>query len=59
MKIQTMYKMVDDINTNYNGQLVTKKALYLTNKQASLFDEQAMSRCIQALDIGEPNLLYA
>lgn len=57
MKIQTMYKMVDDVAVNVNGKQVTKKILYLTNKQAVFFDDQAMQRCIQALDIGEPKFV--
>ena len=57
MKIQTMYKMVDDVTVNVNGKQVSKKILYLTNKQAAFFDEQAMQRCIQALDIGEPKFV--
>jgi hypothetical protein len=57
MKIQTMYKMVDDVTINVDGQSVQKKILYLTNKQAALFDENAMARCIQALDIGDPKFV--
>jgi len=57
MKIQTMYKMVDDITVNIEGRIVQKKVLYLTNKQAAFFDEAAMMRCIQALDIGEPKFV--
>ena len=57
MKIQTMYKMVDDVDVNFDGQSVQKKILYLTNKQAALFDENAMTRCIQALDIGDPKFV--
>ena len=57
MKIQTMYKMVDDVTVNVNGKQVSKKILYLTNKQAAFFDEKAMQRCIQALDIGEPKFV--
>ena len=57
MKIQTMYKMVDDIAVNVQGQNVLKKVLYLTNNQAALFDEAAMERCIQALDFGEPKFI--
>ena len=57
MKIQTMYKMVDDVDVNIDGQSIQKKVLYLTNKQAALFDETAMTRCIQALDIGDPKFV--
>ena len=52
-----MYKMVDDIAVNVQGQNVLKKVLYLTNNQAALFDEAAMERCIQALDFGEPKFI--
>lgn len=57
MKIQTMYKMVEDVNVDIGGKQVVKKVLYLTNKQAALFDDEAMARCIQALDIGEPKFV--
>lgn len=57
MKIQTMYKMVDDITVNVDGRIVQKKVLYLTNKQASFFNDTAMQRCIQALDIGQPKFV--
>jgi hypothetical protein len=57
MKIQTMYKMVEDVSVRVQGKEVVKKVLYLTNKQSNLFDEQAMVRCIQALDIGDPKFV--
>jgi hypothetical protein len=57
MKIQTMYKMVEDVTVDIMGKQVQKKVLYLTNKQAALFDDEAMARCIQALDIGEPKFV--
>lgn len=57
MKIQTMYKMVEECDVQVQGMQVKKKMLYLTNKQASLFDEPAMLRCIQALDIGDPKFV--
>jgi len=57
MKIQTMYKMVDDCHVNVGGRVTTKKVLYLTNKQAALFDDAAMERCLQALDIGDPKFI--
>lgn len=57
MKIQTMYKMVDECRVAVQGREVTKKVLYLTNKQALLFDESAMGRCVQALDLGEPKFV--
>ena len=44
MKILTMYKMVEEVTISVQGQEVTKKILYLTNKQAYLFDEEAMAR---------------
>ena len=58
MKIQTMYKMVEDCKVSVIGNEVVKRILYLTNKQAVLFDEVAMERCIQALDIGDPKVMY-
>lgn len=57
MKVQTMYKMVQDTNINVNGKTITKKVLYLTNKQVALFDEKAMKRCIRSLDIGDPKFV--
>lgn len=57
MKIQTMYKMVDDCRVSIGGRETTKKVLYLTNKQAALFDDAAMERCLQALDIGDPKFI--
>lgn len=57
MKIQTMYKMVDDCHVSVGGRDTMKKILYLTNKQAALFDDSAMERCLQALDIGDPKFI--
>ena len=57
MKIQTMYKMVDECTVITQGREVMKKVLYLTNKQAILFDEDAMQRAVQALDIGDPKFV--
>ena len=57
MKIQTMYKMVEECRVVIHGKEVTKKVLYLTNKQAVMFDELAMERVVQALDIGEPKFV--
>lgn len=52
-----MYKMVEDVTVSVQGKEITKKVLYLTNKQVSLFDETAMVRCIQALEIGKPKFV--
>ena len=57
MKVKTMYKMIEDIDVRIQGQNVVKKVLYLTNKQAALFDDAAMERCIQELDVGEPKFI--
>ena len=57
MKIQTMYKMVEECHVVIHGKEVSKKVLYLTNKQAVMFDEVAMERVVQALDIGEPKFV--
>ena len=57
MKIQTMYKMVEECHIVIHGKEVSKKVLYLTNKQAVMFDELAMERVVQALDIGEPKFV--
>jgi len=50
-----MYKMVDECTVITQGKEVVKKVLYLTNKQAVMFDEDAMERAVQALDIGYSN----
>lgn len=57
MQIQTMFKMVEDLTVNIGGRQVSKKVLYLTNKQATLINDEAMDRCIKALDIGEPKFI--
>lgn len=56
---QTMYKMIDDsdVTASIASQETRKRVMYLTNKQASLFDSVAMARCIQALDLGKPKLV--
>lgn len=53
------YLKVDDCTITINGREVPKKVLYLTNKQASLFDEHAMERCIEALDLGQPKFIIS
>jgi len=57
MRIKTMYRMVEDVTLSQNGVEQEKKVLYLTNKQANMFDEEGMARCIQALDLGEPKCI--
>jgi hypothetical protein len=57
MKIQTRYKMVKNVPVLAQGKEVVKKVFYLTNKQANLFDEVAMERCIQAPELGEPKFI--
>lgn len=46
--------MVDDVEVSAGGRKLDKKVLYLTNKQCNMFDELALSRCLQALDLGKP-----
>lgn len=57
MKVQTMFKMVEDVSISLDGRMFEKKLLYLTNKQCSMFDETGILRCIQALDLGEPKCI--
>ena len=57
MKVQTMFKMVEDVTISLDGRMFDKKLLYLTNKQCSMFDETGILRCIQALDLGEPKCI--
>ena len=57
MKIQTMFKMVDECRVSTEGKDVIKKVVYLTNTQASKFDEDMMGRFLSALDIGEPKFV--
>ena len=57
MRIKTMYRMVEDMVVVENGVETEKKLLYLTNKQASMFDEEGLARCIQALDLGQPKCI--
>ncbi len=57
MKVQLMHNMVEDVHIKWEGTEVNKKILYLTNHQASLVDNVAMKRCIEALDIGNPKFV--
>ena len=57
MKIQTMYRMVEEISVSCEGRDIRKKILYLTNKQCSMFNEDGMRRCIEALDMGQPKCI--
>lgn len=57
MKIKTMFRMIEDVSTEIDGVELEKKVLYLTNKQCSMFDEEGMKRCIEALDLGEPKCI--
>lgn len=52
-----MYKMVSECTVSSEGKSFAKKVMYLTNRQASLFDESAMIRCIDALDLGQPKFV--
>ena len=53
MKIQTMYKMNQDISDLTNGLSMTKKAMYLTNDQVNLMndlmDGKAMAKLCEEL----------
>lgn len=51
---QTMYRMVEDVTVQVNGNSMKKKFLYLTNAQAAMLNRETIGKCIQALDIGEP-----
>jgi ankyrin repeat protein len=51
MKIQTMFKMVEDCRIHVQGRELTKKVLYLTNKQALMFDEQTIGKAIEVFEI--------
>ena len=57
MRIKTMYRMVEDVPVLEGGVETEKKVLYLTNKQATMFDEEGLARCIEALDLGEPKCI--
>lgn len=57
MKIQTMFRMVEDVTVQWEGRDIPKKVLYLTNKQANMFDDQSMLRCIEALEVSEPKFV--
>lgn len=58
MKVQTMYKMIEEITIKTDlGHKVMKKLLYLTNEQALMFDEKAVSKLLEELDIGDPKFV--
>jgi hypothetical protein len=44
--IRTMYKMIEDVDIVWDGRPVQKKILYITNKQASLFDDWDINKYI-------------
>ena len=46
--------MVENIDIEMSGSTLPKKVLYLTNKQCSMLDREAMNRCMEALDLGKP-----
>ena len=58
MKVQTMYKMIEEITIKTDlGHKVMKKLLYLTNEQALMFDEKAVSKLLEEVDIGDPKFV--
>lgn len=58
MKVQTMYKMIEEITIKTSeGHKILKKLLYLTNEQALMFDEKAVSKLLEELDIGDPKFV--
>ena len=57
MKIQTMFKLVDECRVSAQGKDVIKKVVYLTNTQASKFDEDMMGKFLKALEITEPKFV--
>ncbi len=52
--VQTMYRMVEDITVEVQGNSIKKKFLYLTNAQAAMLNRTTIEKCIQALDVGDP-----
>jgi hypothetical protein len=55
LKVQTMYNMVH--LAHVDKKRMDKKVLYLTNKQAESLNANALLRCIEALDLGEPKFI--
>jgi hypothetical protein len=53
MRVQTMYKMVEDVRLYWGGAEHNVKRLYLTNKQCSLFSHSNVHRLLAALDLGK------
>eukprot|EP00942_MAST-04A_sp_MAST-4A-sp1_P012913 g12913.t1 len=57
IKVKTMYQMVEDIEVSTGGLAVSKKFLYLTNKQAASFNATNMDNVLQALELPESHFV--
>ena len=56
IKVKTMYQMVEDIEISSGGRSISKKFLYLTNKQAA-FNATNMDNVLQALELPESHFV--
>lgn len=57
MKVKSVYTMIEDCKVRSGTRILPKKLLYLTNRQAGVFDESIMGKFLEALDIGDPKLV--
>jgi hypothetical protein len=57
IKVKTMFQMVEDVKISTGGLSISKKFLYLTNKQAASFNATNMENVLQALELQESHFV--
>ena len=59
IKLETMFRMVEDVTVNIGGRSVSKKLLYLSNNQASMLshNSDSMAKVFNALELKNPNFV--
>ena len=57
IKVKTMFQMVEDVKISTGGLSISKKFLYLTNKQAASFNAPNMENVLQALELQESHFV--
>jgi hypothetical protein len=57
IKLKTMFKLVEDIEISIDGRRISKKLLYLSNKQAASFGLNSMQKVFSSLELKRPNFV--
>lgn len=57
LQVHSVYSLVEDVEVEVSGETVSRKLLYMTNRQARAFDVNNMQRVLDAMEINPPRLV--